>query len=426
MLDLKTIRENEAIIRKAIRDKQLGDVEGKLTEVLQLDEELRLLKTDLEAKQSERNSASKEIGEKKRKGEDASAIIARMGDVSAEVKKLEERQRSLEEQLHLLLLEMPNPAHESVPYGESEHDNVVAKEWGELPSFDFEAKPHWELELFKKYFDLEAGVLLTGAGFPVYRGQGAKLLRALIQFSLNALAEEGYTEIIPPLLINEATATGTAQLPDKEGQMYQVHDGFYLVPTAEPPVTNLHRDEILDTAVLPLKYCGHTPCFRREAGSYGKHVRGLNRVHQFDKVEMVQLVHPEESYNTLESMTAFAEGLLERLGLPYRRLLMCTGDMGFAQAKKYDLEVWSAGQERWLEVSSVSNFGTFQAQRMMTRFRDGGKQGKGKTELVHTLNGSAFGMVRVIAAILENYQEADGRVRVPEALQTLVGSAYLS
>ena len=424
MLDIKFIRDHPDTVRRAIRAKGL-QVEPKLDQLLLVDEEYRLLRSDLEEKQARRNSESKKIGDLKRRGESADELVREMGGLAEEVKKLEERSRSLEAQVGALMLELPNLPHESVPFGSSEHDNVVVHERGEKPHFAFEPKPHWELAVARGWLDLEAGVKVTGAGFPVFKGDGARLMRALIQYSLNTLGDEGYTEILPPLMVNTASATATGQLPDKEGQMYEVTGGFYLIPTSEVPVTNLHRDEILDEAALPLRYTAHSACFRREAGSYGKEVRGVNRVHQFDKVEMVQLVHPEESYEVLEEMTERAERSLEALGLPYRRLLLCTGDMTFASAKTYDLEVWSAGQGRWLEVSSVTDFETFQAQRLMTRFREGGPQGKGKPELVHTLNGSMFGMVRTVAAILENCQNEDGTVTVPEVLRPYFGKIVM-
>ena len=424
MLDIKFIRDHPDTVRRAIRAKGL-QIEPKLDQLLLVDEEYRLLRSDLEEKQARRNSESKKIGELKRRGENADALVREMGGLAEEVKKLEERSRSLEAQVGALMLELPNLPHASVPFGSSEHDNVVVHERGEKPHFAFEPKPHWELAVARGWLDLEAGVKVTGAGFPVFKGDGARLMRALIQYSLNTLGDEGYTEILPPLMVNTASATATGQLPDKEGQMYEVTGGFYLIPTSEVPVTNLHRDEILDEAALPLRYTAHSACFRREAGSYGKEVRGVNRVHQFDKVEMVQLVQPDTSYEVLEAMTERAERSLEALGLPYRRLLLCTGDMTFASAKTYDLEVWSAGQGRWLEVSSVSNFETFQAQRLMTRFREGGPQGKGKPELVHTLNGSMFGMVRTVAAILENFQNEDGTVTVPEVLRPYFGKIVM-
>ena len=424
MLDLKFIRENPETVRKAIRDKQLGTL-PKLEQLLLVDEEYRLLRSDLEEKQAERNSSSKRIGELKRRGESADDLIRSMGELSSEVKRLEEKERSLQHQLEGLMLEIPNIPHVSVPFGKSEHDNVLVHERGDKPTFSFTPKPHWDLATARGWIDFEAGVKTTGAGFPIFKGSGAKLVRALKNYFLETLIGEGYTEVIPPVMVNAASATATGQLPDKEGQMYEVTDGFYLIPTSEVPVTNLYRGEILDEADLPLKLTAYTPNFRREAGSYGKEVRGVNRVHQFDKVEMVQFVTPETSYDVLEEMTEISEGILEALGLPYRRLSMCTGDMGFTQAKKYDLEVWSAGQERWLEVSSISNLTDFQARRMLTRYRAGGAQGKGKPELVHTLNGSALAFPRTIAAIMENFQNEDGTVNLPEPVQKYFGKEAL-
>ncbi|MBS3933178.1 MAG: serine--tRNA ligase [Truepera sp.] len=419
MLEPKFIRDNPEAVRQAIRAKQLHGSLAKLDSYLLLEEEYRLLRIDLEAKQARRNTESKRIGELKRQGHSAEALMHDMAQLSAEVKKLEERARSLEEQLQALLLEIPNLPHHSVPYGESEHDNVVVREQGTKSRFTFTPRPSWELATKQGWIDLEAGVKLAGAGFPVFRGPGARLVRALSSFFLTTLAEHGYEEVIPPLLVNAATATATGQLPDKEGQMYQVEGGLYLIPTSEVPVTNLFRDQILDETLLPIKLCAFTPCFRREAGSYGKEVRGINRVHQFDKVEMVQFTHPEASYQALEAMTELAEGLLAALELPYRRLLMCSGDMGFTQSKKYDLEVWAAGQERWLEVSSISNMEAFQARRLATRFRSAGK---GKIELVHTLNGSALALPRTMAALLETHQNQDGSVNIPAVLRPFFGA----
>jgi seryl-tRNA synthetase len=288
-------------------------------------------------------------------------------------------------------------------------------EWGEKPSFDFEPKPHWELAEMHGLIDFERGAKVTGAGFPFYIGKGARLQRALIQFFLDLAGEVGYTEIQPPLVINEDSGIGTGQIPDKEGQMYEaMRDNLYLIPTAEVPVTNFHRDEIMDAVELPIKYAAYTPCFRREAGSYGKDVRGLNRLHQFDKVELVRFVHPDESYDHLEQLREDAERAVQQLGLPYKRLLMCTGDMGFTQSKKYDLEVWSAGQDRWLEVSSISNFEAFQARRANIRFRP---EDGGKPQFVHTLNGSALALPRIVATILENNQRADGSISIPDVLR---------
>ncbi len=425
MLELRYLRDHAETVRRAIRAKQLHEALASLDAMLLADEQRRLLRTDLEALQARRNAASREIGGRKRRGEDAEALIREMSEVAAEVKRLEERDASLEGQIQAHLLEIPNVPHESVPYGASEHDNVVVAEHGERRD-GAGLHAHWELAARRGWFDLQAGVTLTGAGFPVFRGAGARLVRGLAAFFLDRLAEQGYEEVLPPLLVNAASATATGQLPDKEGQMYEVTGGFYLIPTSEVSVTNLHRDAILDEDALPLRYCAFTPCFRREAGSYGKEVRGLNRVHQFDKVEMVQFTRPEDSYEALEAMTRTAEGLLEALGLPYRRLLMCTGDMGFTQAKKYDLEVWSPGQERWLEVSSVSNMEAFQATRLATRARPGGSDGRGKPRVVHTLNGSALAFPRTIAALLETYQREDGSVALPQVLHPYVGTEVLT
>lgn len=426
MLDLRLIRDDPEAVRRAIRAKQMPDALKKLDQTILLDEEFRLLRSDLETKQAERNASSKRIGELKRRGENADDFIREMGALSDEVKRLEEKSRSLDASLQSALLELPNIPHESVPYGESEHDNVVAAERGNKATFDFTPKPHWELATARGWLDLTAGVKTSGSGFPIFKGLGARFLRGLVQYCLNTVVDAGYTEVTAPLLVTPESASATGHLPDKEGQMYEVTDGFYIIPTSELILTGMHRDEILDAADLPLRYTAASACLRREAGSYGAHVRGINRAHQFDKVEMVQFTRPEDSYRVMEEMTALSESLLDSLGLAYRRLDMCTGDIGFTQAKKYDLEVWSAGQERWLEVSSVSNITDFQSRRLQTRFREGGAGGKGKPELVHTLNGSAFGMLRMVAALLEHYQEADGSVRVPEVLQPYVGRERLT
>jgi seryl-tRNA synthetase len=425
MLELRFIRENAAAVRRAIEAKRMPDALEKLDRLLVLDEEFRVMKRELEELQAERNAGARLVGRLKREGADADESMAAMAALSADVKRLEDRERSLQAQLDELLREIPNPPHESVPYGESEHDSVVVKEWGAKREFDFAPKPHWELLSARGWVDFEAGVKVTGAGFPVFKGVGSRLVRALRSYFLDTLVAAGYVEVAPPLMVNAASAMGTGQLPDKEGQMYEVTDGFFLIPTSEVPVTNLHRDDILALESLPIKYTAFTPCFRREAGSHGKDVRGLNRIHQFDKVEMVQFVAPSASYDALEEMTRQAEGLIEGLGLPYRRLLLCTGDMGFTQAKTYDLELWSPGQERWLEVSSVSNMEAFQATRLKTRARPGGAAGKGKTEAVHTLNGSALAFPRTIAALVETYQEEDGSVRVPEPLRPYLGTDLL-
>lgn len=425
MLDIKYIRENKDTVLKGIEAKQhYGNKDG-LEQLLIIDAKNRDLRQNLEEKQALRNSKSKLIGQLKRKGESAEEVLKEMGQISKEVKQLEEESRELEQKIHELLLELPNIPHESVPYGESDADNVAIASWGEKPKFDFSPKPHWELAKDRDWIDFERGNKTTGAGFPIFKGDIAKLVRALKNYFLDFLSEQGYSELSIPLLVNATSATATGQLPDKEGQMYGVVDEFYLIPTSELILTGMFRNEILDEADLPLKVTGFSQCFRREAGSYGKDVRGLNRLHQFDKVEMVQFVKPEDSYKVLEEMTKTSEAILESLGLPYQKLILCSGDLGITQTKTYDLEVWSAGQDRWLEVTSISNITDFQARRLKTRYRKGGAAGKAKTELVHTLNGSALAFPRTIAALLEHYQNKDGSVRVPEVLKPYINKDLL-
>lgn len=421
MLDLNKIRTAPDDVRRAIRDKGTGDV-SIVDQILALDVERRQAVTALQEAQTRSNAASRMIGELMRQGkkDEAQPHIQESARIKAEMKELEERAPQLEEQQRRLLLEIPNIPHPSVPVGRTPDDNVVVAERGDRPSFDFEPVPHWDLTERHGLVDFERGASVTGAGFPFYVGAGARLQRALINFFLDlAVNEGGYIEMQPPVLVNADSATGTGQLPDKEDLMYEAaRDGLYLVPTAEVPVTNYLREEILSESDLPIKYCAYTPCFRREAGSYGKDVRGLNRLHQFDKVELVRFVHPDTSYDALEEMREDAERALKALELPYRVLLMCTGDMGFTQAKKYDLEVWSAGQQRWLEVSSISNFEAFQARRTNIRYRSGDQQ---KPVHVHTLNGSGLALPRVVAALLENNQQVDGSISIPKALQPYTG-----
>lgn len=421
MLDIQLIRTDPERVREAMQNKGYADttpIDGVLTHDVLRRERL----TELQDAQARSNTVSKEIGKLMGQGkrEEAQERIAETGRLKARIKELEEEVRTIEATLHDLLLEIPNIPHESVPVGRTPADNVVAAEIGNKPVFDFEPLPHWDLIEKHGLVDFERGAKVTGAGFPFYKGKGARLQRALIQLFLDLASEHGdYEELQAPLVVNADSATGTGQLPDKEDQMYEAQrDGLYLIPTAEVPVTNLYRDEILDEADLPVKFCAYTPCFRREAGSYGKDVRGLNRLHQFDKVELVHFVHPDTSYDALETLREDAERALHTLGLPYRRLLMCTGDMGFTQAKKYDLEVWSAGQERWLEVSSISNFEAFQARRMQIRYRPA--EG-GKPTLLHTLNGSGLALPRIVAALLENNQDANGTIHLPEALHRYTG-----
>ncbi len=411
MLDIKFIRENFDRVRIGAEAKGMTVNLGAL---LSLDERRRALLHEGEALKAQRNKVTAEIGRLKRDGNDASSAIGEMESVKNQIQAMDRELREVESRLNELLLTVPNIPHPSVPRGQTPADNQEIARWGDPPTVDFPMKPHWEITEKLGLIDFGRGAKVAGAGFPFYIGQGAILERAVINFFLDQAAAKGYTEIAPPIVVNEESARGTGQIPDKEDLMYVIErDGLYMIPTAEVPVTNFYRDEVLSENDLPLQLCAYTPCFRREAGSYGKDVRGLNRLHQFDKVELVKFVHPESSYDHLESLRSDAESLLKLLGLPYRVLLMCTGDMGFTQSKKYDLEVWAPGQQKWLEVSSCSNFEGFQARRMNVRFRP--REG-GKSEFVHTLNGSGLALPRVIAALLEHYQTPDGKVIIPKAL----------
>ena len=416
MLDLKFIREHPDLVKDGIRKK--GDVD-RIDDILKLDLQRRDILQKVEVLKSRRNVVSAEIGKLKKEGKDASSALAEMETGKNQIHAFDTELRQVEDSLNALMLQVPNVPHPSVPEGKTPGDNAEIAKWGEIPVIDFKPKPHWELVEKLDIIDFERGVKVTGAGFPIYKDKGAKLERALINFFLDEAASRGYTEIAPPLMINTTSATGTGQLPDKEDLMYvATKDELFLVPTAEVPVTNIFRDEMLEEKNLPIKFCAYTPCFRREAGSYGKDVRGLNRLHQFDKVELVKFVHPGVSYNELDRLREDAELLLQKLGLHYRVLLMCTGDMGFTQAKKYDLEVWSVGQQRWLEVSSISNFEAFQARRTNIRFKP---SGGGKPEFVHTLNGSGLALPRVVAALLEQYQTPEGKVIIPKILHKYTG-----
>ncbi|PIQ61894.1 MAG: serine--tRNA ligase [Bacteroidetes bacterium CG12_big_fil_rev_8_21_14_0_65_60_17] len=420
MLDIQFIRDNPAVVKEAIDKKRTGSPDL-VDRILELDHSWRQAVTEHQELKTEANASAQQIGALMKSGQRDAAqkLIARNTEMKSRLAELESRERSLHANLNGLLYEIPNIPHPTVPVGRTEEDNQVVHEWGKHPSFSFTPRAHWDLIEQHALVDFDRGAKVSGAGFPFYRGQGARLQRSLVQFFLDTATRRGYTEIQPPLVINEDSARGTGQLPDKEDLMYEAkRDGLYLIPTAEVPVTNLHRDEIIPEEELPLKYCAYTPCFRREAGSHGKIVRGLNRLHQFDKVELVQFVHPERSYDALEALREDAEALLVALELPYRRLLMSTGDMGFTQAKKYDLEVWSPGQEQWLEVSSISNFESFQARRMNIRYRpDGG----GKPVVLHTLNGSGLALPRIVAALLEHGQQADGSIVLPAALHPWTG-----
>lgn len=422
MLDVTYIRRNAEHVKQGMRNKGEAHVEI-VDQLLEVDESWRSLVKKTDDLRSESNTKAQKIGELMGQGkkEEAQKIINYTSKLKAEIKEKEEQLQTLKEQRGRLLLKIPNVPHESVPVGHSEEDNEVIKTWG-TPAEKHQRKPHWELVEEQGWIDFERGAKVTGAGFPFYVGPVAKLQRALINYFLNRAEEQGYTELQVPYFVNEDSARGTGQIPDKEDMMYEIpRDEFFAIPTAEVPVTNFHRDEIISPDELPLYYAAYTPCWRREAGSYGKDVRGLNRLHQFDKVELVKIVHPDTAYEELEQLRAHAESLLEELNIPYRTLLMCTGDMGFTQSKKYDLEVWSPAQERWLEVSSCSNFGSFQARRMMLRFRDEDDN----TEILHTLNGSGLALPRVLAAILEIYQQEDGSVLVPEVLQPFMGTDTL-
>ena len=411
MLDLRFIREHVDLIRSGAEAK---GIDIHLDDLLGADDRRRALILEGDGLKSKRNQVSAQVAQIKKSGGDAAGVIAEMETVKQRIQAIDQEMREVEARVSELLLTIPNVPHPSVPRGRTPAENQEIFHWGELPKNDFPMKPHWELTEKLGIVDFNRGAKVSGAGFPFYVGKGAVLERALINFFLDQAAARGYTEMWPPVVVNEDSARGTGQIPDKEDLMYIVtRDQLYLVPTAEVPVTNFHRDEMFSEADLPVKYAAYTPCFRREAGSYGKDVRGLNRLHEFDKVELVKFVHPTASYNELESLRQDAEHLLQLLGLPYRTLLMCTGDMGFTQAKKYDLEVWAPGQEKWLEVSSCSNFESFQARRMNIRFRPGNG---GKPEIVHTLNGSGLALPRVFAAVLEHYQTPEGKVIIPKAL----------
>lgn len=418
MLPLQYIRENSEQIAEAL-DKRGMDARPMLSEILRLDQERRNLQTELDNTLAEGNRISREIGNLFKSGDrdGANALkedSTRLKEVSKQLQdQLVQAASALEESLYLL----PNVPHGSVPAGQDASHNEVVYESGHVPELGEEALPHWELARKYDLIDFELGVKITGAGFPVYKGKGARLQRALIAFFLDRNTEAGYQEVQVPHLVNEASGYGTGQLPDKEGQMYQLkEDALYLIPTAEVPVTNLLRDVILEKAELPLRYTAYTPCFRREAGSYGAHVRGLNRLHQFDKVEIVRVEEPDHSYQALDGMVAHVKGLLDTLELPYRILRLCGGDLGFTSALTYDFEVYSTAQQRWLEVSSVSNFEAFQANRLKLRYREGNE----KPRLAHTLNGSALALPRVLAGLLENHQDARG-IRVPQALVPYTG-----
>ena len=422
MLDINYIKDNVDVVKQGMINKGEKDHEI-VDQVVVKDEEWRSFVHKLDTLRSDNNAKAKQIGFLMGQGkkEEAQLIIKETSQFKNELKSLEEREKELRIERDDLLFRIANVPHESVPIGHSEEENVVFGTWGD-PNTEEWRKPHWEIVERHNWVDFERGVKVTGAGFPFYIGSLAQLQRALINYFINEGNAAGFTELQAPFFVNEDSARGTGNIPDKEDMMYTIpRDEFFAIPTAEVPVTNFHRNEILKEEQLPINYVCYTPCWRREAGSYGKEVRGLNRLHQFDKVEIVKIVKPETSYDELERLREHAEGLLQALKLPYRTLLMCTGDMGFTQSKKYDLEVWSPGQQRWLEVSSCSNFESFQARRMQLRYRNSEKS----INMVHTLNGSALALPRIVSALLEAYQEENGKVRVPEVLKPFLGRDYL-
>jgi len=416
MLDLRFIRDNVDAVSKAAEDKgERIDLEA----LLAADEGRRELLQKVEALRAERNAASKQVNELKKKGEDTSGIIARVRAISQESKEMERELSEVRARLDALLLTVPNIAAPDVPVGVTEADNVEVRRWGETPTFDFEPKAHWDIGSDLDILDFERGAKVAGSNFALFKGAGARLVRALINFMLDLhTTEHGYLEVFPPFLANRDAMVGTGQLPKMEEDMYHLDtDDLFLIPTAEVPVTNLYRDEILDHEQLPIRHTAYTACFRREAGSYGRDTRALLRVHQFDKVEMVKFVHPDTSYDELESLLGCAEAVMKHLGLQYRVALLCTGELSFAGAKCYDIEAYAPGVDRWLEVSSCSNFEDFQARRANIRFRDA----DGKVHFVHTLNGSGVALPRIIACLLETYQQGDGSVRLPACLAPYMG-----
>lgn len=423
MLTLQQLRQDPAAVKARLAKKHFANPELVDT-IIDLDDQRKKIQLDTDTIQAQVNSASKEIGQLMAKGQKEEAEVRKqeVAQLKTSLQPLSEQLTITEEKLQAELVRLPNLPADIVPLGKAAADNVTVREGGVIPSLPVDAQPHWELIKQYNLVDFETGAKITGSGFPLYKGKGAKLQRSLIQYFLDVNTAAGYTEYLPPLMVNEASAYGTGQLPDKEGQMYHMQlDNLYMIPTAEVPVTNIYRDEIVPAASLPIRMTAYSPCFRREAGSFGSDVRGLNRVHQFDKVEIVEIVHPEKSYEVLDQMVAHVEGLLQSLELPYRILRLCGGDMSFASALTYDFEVYSAAQQKWLEVSSVSNFESFQANRLKLRFKDE----KGKSQLVHTLNGSSLALPRIVAALLENNQTPEG-IKLPKVLQAYVGAEIIN
>jgi len=422
MLQVAFLRQHTALVKERLAIKNFKEIRL-VDEILALDDDRKKYQLEFDTTQAKVNSASKEIGQLMAKGQqsEAEARKQEVAMLKSSLAPITEKLGEAEKQLQEILVKLPNLPSDKVPPGKTPEENITVREGGNKPKLPANAVPHWDLAKKYSLIDFELGNKITGSGFPVYTGKGARLQRALIQYFLDYNTEAGYKEYLPPYLVNEASAFGTGQLPDKEGQMYFVtEDKFYLIPTAEVPVTNIYRDEMIKESDLPVKMTAYTPCFRREAGSYGKDVRGLNRLHQFEKVEIVQLVHPDKSYGVLEEMVSHVEKLIQSLQLPYRILLLCGGDMGFASAITYDFEVYSAAQEKWLEVSSVSNFETYQTNRMKIRFKDAA----GKNQLVHSLNGSSLALPRILACLLENNQTETG-IQLPPVLTRYFGASAI-
>jgi len=413
MLDIRYVRENAELVQTALKNR---GAQLDLSDLIDTDEKRRALLQKVEELRNKRNTVSEEIGKLKKAKQDASGLIAEMKEVSTLIKELEKELAEKEKRVKEFLWSIPNVHHPTVPVGKDETENVPVKRWGDIPELDFDPKPHWDLGERLGILDFERASKITGSRFVVYRGMGARLERALINFMLDLHTKKhGYQEILPPFIVNEDSLFGTGQLPKFEEDLFRLEGWkYYLIPTAEVPVTNIHRNEILDEDDLPITYVAYTPCFRSEAGSYGKDTRGIVRQHQFNKVELVKFAHPDNSYDELESLLLDAEEVLQELGLPYRVIVLCTGDLGFSAAKTYDIEVWLPGQNRFCEISSCSNFESFQARRANIRYR---KRGENKTRLVHTLNGSGLAVGRTMVAIMENYQQEDGSIVVPEALR---------
>jgi len=417
MLDIKYLRQNTELVSEKMRER---GQEMNFERFSTLDARRRELLQEVERLRGERNAVSKLVGEKKKKGEDASEIIARMGEVSDRIKHLDEELTKTDEDLDAIVMTIPNIPHASVTSGRDANDNPVVRTWGDNSCLSFKPRPHWEIGEELKILDFATGAKLTGARFTLYRGLGARLERALINFMLDLhTTQHGYTEMLPPFIVNRDSMTGTGQLPKFAEDLFKLEGlDYFLIPTAEVPVTNIHRGDILNEKDLPIRYVAYTPCFRAEAGSYGKDTRGLIRQHQFNKVELVKFSKPEESYDELEKLTLNAEEVLKRLNIPYRVVSLCTGDLGFSSAKTYDIEAWLPGQNAYREISSCSNFEDFQARRASIRFR---REETGKTELVHTLNGSGLAVGRTVVAILENFQQSDGSVVIPDRLRPYMG-----